>query len=100
MDVPPSIEESECALANLHRHIFETCQKEQDLDPESLKKMVIDMAKNDPAFGKNPKQAVLSAISDVTCQHLYTRGRSPSTENDTKEPQQDMVVDEENSKSK
>eukprot|EP00973_Karenia_brevis_P013861 1880395-Karenia_brevis.AAC.1 len=45
MDVPPSIEESKCALANLHRHIFEACKREQDLDPEPLKKMVIDMAK-------------------------------------------------------
>eukprot|EP00973_Karenia_brevis_P057851 8053260-Karenia_brevis.AAC.1 len=62
--------------------------------------MVIDMAKYHPVFGENLKQAVLSAISDVTCQQFYTRGRSPSTENDTKEPQEDMAVDEENSKSK
>eukprot|EP00973_Karenia_brevis_P033554 4625559-Karenia_brevis.AAC.2 len=58
--------------------------------------MVTELAKTDPIFGDNPQQAILSAISDVTCQHLYTRGCSPSTEEDSDKgnPQDEMVVDE------
>eukprot|EP00973_Karenia_brevis_P010134 1372970-Karenia_brevis.AAC.1 len=59
--------------------------------------MAIELAKNNLVFGENPQQAVLFAIPEFTCQHLYTRGRSPSTEkeNDRRNPQDEMAMDEE-----
>eukprot|EP00973_Karenia_brevis_P044131 6115137-Karenia_brevis.AAC.1 len=62
--------------------------------------MVTALANNDPDFGDNPQQALLQAISDVTCQHLYTRPRSLSTEkeDDKGNPQDENAVDEESKK--
>eukprot|EP00973_Karenia_brevis_P015899 2175100-Karenia_brevis.AAC.1 len=64
--------------------------------------MVTKYAKKDPTFENNPQQAILQTISDVTCQHLYTRPRSPSNEKKSGDgnPKDEMAVDEDNEKDK
>eukprot|EP00973_Karenia_brevis_P092563 12413010-Karenia_brevis.AAC.1 len=73
MELPPLLDESKCALVDLHRHIYHIGMEKQQIDPKVLLKMVTKYAKRDGIFANNPQQAILQTISDLTASHLYTR---------------------------